>query len=278
MAPKAVTFDMWLTLIWDTKELEEYRKLRRIINFHRLTKRMGTKGTIKEKITYNSIRLAMEELSVKVRDIYRKGLDLSPEDRGRMLFELLGVKFDRSEAESVYFEAGRTLSNSGYYSKYPNLNPEARPTFEALKREFPSVKIGLISNAARSSKTYRRMFHNFGVSDFFDHLTISCEVGYLKPRKEIFESALKSLDVAPEEALHVGDLFEADVSGAASVGMNSLLYTGLWHKYAEYMNPGERIPVGFKPKNGAIAEEISNLKQVVGVAKRLSNRQQAYSM
>ncbi|MGA2874581.1 MAG: HAD family hydrolase [Nitrososphaerales archaeon] len=269
MTLKAVTFDMWLTLIWDTKELEEYRRLRRIINFHRLTRRMGTKGRTKEKITYNSIRLAMEELSVYVGKMYKKGLDVSPEDRGRMLFELLGVKFDRSEAESVYEEAGRTLSDSGYYTRYPKLNPEVKPTLKALKKEFPAMKIGLISNAARSAKTYRRMFRSYGISSYFDHLTISCEIGYLKPRKEIFESALKSLNVSPEETLHVGDLFEADVQGAASVGMHSLLYTGLWHKYSEYMNPGERIPKDFKTKNNVTAREISRMNEVVEIAKKI---------
>ena len=269
MTLKAVTFDMWLTLIWDSKELEEYRQLRRIINFHRLTKRMGAKGAIGEKITYNSIRLAMEELSVRVSSIYKKGLDLSPETRGRMLFELLGVNFDDSDAADLYGISGRTLSNSGYYSKYPNLNPEAKPTLAALKREFPNLKIGLISNAARSARTYRRMFRHFGISPYFDHLTISCEVGYLKPRKEIFESALRSLDVSPDETLHIGDLFAADVAGAADVGINSLLYTGLWHKYAEYMNPGERIPPGFKPKNGVAAKEISTLQEAVREAKSI---------
>ncbi len=265
---KAVTFDMWLTLIWDSKELEEYRKLRRIINFHRLTTRVGA-GSTKGKITYNSIRLGMEELSVKVEKLYKKGLDVSPEDRGRMLFELLGVKFDRSEAERVYYEAGRTLSNSGYYSRYPNLNPEAIPTLRALKNKYPNLKLGLVSNAARSSNTYRRMFRSFGISSYFDSLTISCEVGFLKPRREIFESALRSLNVKPHEALHVGDLFDADVKGAASVGMHSALYTGLWHKYAEYMNPGERIPQGFKTKPSVTTTEISKLTEVVPMVKEL---------
>lgn len=269
MTLKAVTFDLWLTLIWDSKELEEYRRLRRIINFHRLAKRVGSRGTIKEKITYNSVRLALEELSIKVRALYEKGLDISPEDRGRMLFEILGVKFKKSEAENVYLEAGRTLSDSGYRSKYPSLNPEAIPTLISLKKRFPNMKIGLISNAARSEKTYRRMFRHFGILSYFDYLTISCEVGFLKPRKEIFEFALRRLNVDANESLHVGDLFEADIVGATSIGMNSLLYKGLWHKYAEYMNPGERIPEKFERKKGILTGEISNLKEVVDVAGRL---------
>lgn len=260
---------MWLTLIWDRRELEEYRQLRRIINFHRLTKRMGSRGTISERVSYNSIRLAMEKLSVKVEQVYKNGLDISPETRGRMLFELLGTKFDRSEAENVYNEAGKTLSDSGYYKRYPHLNSEALPTLIKLKREFPKIKIGLISNAARSAITYRRMFRSFGISSYFDHLTISCEVGYLKPRKEIFESALDSLHVSASEAMHVGDLFEADVKGATSVGMHSLLYTGLWHKYSEYVHPLERIPKDFNPRHKVRTGEISDLRDVVAMVRKL---------
>ena len=230
---------------------------------------MGTRGTIEEKVSYNSIRLAMEKLSVKVEDVYKKGFDLSPEDRGKMLFDLLGLKFDHSEEERVYAEAGRTLSDSGYYKKYPNLNSEALPTLKKLRKEFPEIKIGLISNAARSARTYRRMFHTFGISSYFDHLTISCEVGYLKPRKEIFESALKSLKVSASDAVHVGDLFEADVEGATSAGMHALLYTGLWHKYSEYIHPFERIPKDFKPKKNVTAGEISDLREVLEKVRKL---------
>ena len=265
-----MTFDLWLTLIWDSEELEEYRKLRRIINFHRLTKRLGSRSPTSEKISYNVIRLAMEQLSMKVKKIYEQGFDVSSEDRGRMLFDLLGIKLAREEAQEVYEEAGKTLSNSGYCSRYPNLSPEVKPALKALRESFPDLKVGLISNAARSTKTYWRMFRSFGIADYFDSLTISSEVGFLKPRREIFESSLKSLNVEPHEVLHVGDLFKADVVGATSSGMNAALYTGLWHKYAQYMNPGERIPKDFKIDNDRLlVKEISNLGEVIELVHKL---------
>ena len=243
--------------------------LRRLINFHRFVKRVGTLGAAgafsgkNGGVNFNSIRLAMEKLSVKVKAAYELGLDLSPEERGRMLFKMLGVKFSESEKDLIYRQAGRILSNSGYYSKYPHLNPEARPALKALRSRFPDIKIGLVSNAARSEKTYRRMLEALGVARYFDAFTISCEVGFLKPRREIFEAALKRLSAKPSETIHVGDLFRADVVGAVDAGINAALYTGLWHRYAPYMEAGEHIPRNFNSRKGLIVKEVSKLGEIV---------------
>lgn len=260
---RAVTFDLWLTLIWDSKELEEYRRLRRILNFHRFVNRVGSRGKRYSRFDFNSIRLATERVGVKINEIYDNGRDISPEERGRMMFEILGVKFPGSDTKELELEAGRILSDAGYYRRYPHFNREAGPVLRQLSQR--RIKIGLISNAARSSRTYRRMLNSFGVGKYFDSLTISCEVGYLKPARQIFRDSLEKLSVEPHEALHVGDLFKADVMGAVSYGMNAAHYTGLWHKYAQYMNPGEHMPEGFKIPERRVVREITSLRQVISI-------------
>ena len=84
------------------KRARRIQEIRRIINFHRLTRRVGYKGKDRgeDHLQFNTARNG--RAFCQVGKMYKKGLDVSPEDRGRMLFELLGVKFDRSEAESVY--------------------------------------------------------------------------------------------------------------------------------------------------------------------------------
>jgi HAD superfamily hydrolase (TIGR01509 family) len=268
MPIRAITFDLWLTLIWDSKELEEYRRLRRLINFGRFTSKVSSNGTGPNRIAFDEIRVAMETMSTRVKRLYEQGYDVSPGDRGRMLFKLLKINVPKQDSEDIYERAGKILSNAGYFSKYPNINPEALPTFKLLKERFPDLKIGLVSNAARSSETYRRMFSRFGLEKYFDGFIISCEVGFLKPRKEIFEKALSLLGVKPKEALHVGDLFRADVIGAVSAGMHACLYTGLWHRYAQYMNPGEHLPQNFKSRT--LVEEISRLQDSAKVAQRVA--------
>jgi putative hydrolase of the HAD superfamily len=271
---RAVTFDLWLTLIWDTEELNEYWRLRRLVNLHRFVSRRSTRlgHEGEEKLGFNSVRLALEELAVKVDEINEKGLDVSPKERGRMLFEILGVR-PVEKSDELAERAGRILSNAGYGSKYPLLNPESKPVLEHLRRTFPRLKIGLISNAARSLPTYRRMLERFGIAQYFDTLTISCEVGYLKPRREIFEVTLQSLGVRPREVIHVGDLFRADVVGANSAGMNAALYTGLWHRYGEHHRSiPEHIPNDYRPRDSLFALEIPSLRDVQSLIRLADSR------
>lgn len=275
MTIKAVTFDLWYTLIWDNEELEEYRKLRRLINFHRFAKKYN--ATLEDGVDnfgFNEVRLALERVSLKTKKLYEQGYDVHPSDRGRMLFELLKIKVPKDEKNQVYERAGRILSDSGYYKKYPNVNPEAKPTMTALKELYPHLKIGLISNAARSARTYSRTLKVLGIGNYFDNLTISCEVGYLKPKKEIFASALSALKVKPVECLHIGDLFGADVVGATEYGMNAALYTGLWKKYSETKDPlpiHDHLPRGYRAPKGLLVREIGNLKDCLKMIKEISN-------
>lgn len=273
MPLKALTLDLWLTLVWDSKELEEYRRLRRIVNFYRFVNRTHKSGGIKvdAPFRFNDARLAMEALSKKAEEYYSRGRDLHPTERGRMLFDGLGIKVAEDDASRIYKIAGTVLSNSGYMRRLPRLNPEAKPALEAFRKTFPDLRIALVSNAARSAETYRRILNSLGIGKYFDHFVISSEVGYLKPRKEIFQYALKLLDVRPHEALHIGDLFKADVVGAVSCGMNACLYSGLWHKYAQYENPGEHLPKDFKPRSSkTIVREIRHLKDALRVGKQIT--------
>jgi HAD superfamily hydrolase (TIGR01509 family) len=278
MTLKALTLDLWLTLIWDSKELEEYRRLRRLVNFYRFVNKIDRNRGIKlqSSFKFNDIRLAIETLSKKFEEYYERGEDPHPRERGRMLFELLKIKVKDNHKDQIYKSAGKVLSNSGYMRKLPHLNPEAKPTIRAFRKVYPELKIALISNAARSTETYKRTLNTLGIGSYFDHFVISCEVGYLKPRKEIFRQALNLLDVEPQEVLHVGDLFRADIIGAVSCGMNACLYSGLWSKYTQLQKggdmptwAGEHIPRNFKTSKGVIVKEIERLQDALTVAKMI---------
>lgn len=100
----------------------------------------------------------------------------------------------------------------------PELYPDAEPTLGRLKRE--GYSLGLVSNApAEATETVAAL----GLSKYLDSVTVSGVVGYSKPNPEIFRIALKALSVGPEEAVHVGDLYEADVRGARNAGIEGVL-------------------------------------------------------
>lgn len=112
-------------------------------------------------------------------------------------------------------------------------------------------KLACVTNRAFSGRGFQAELDEHGLTGLFDALSVSCDVGYMKPHQEIFQHALDLLDVAPDEAVMVGDSLRADVEGARALGM-----TGVWRKYAR--SP-ERID-GIEP-DFAVDElrEIPNL-------------------
>jgi putative hydrolase of the HAD superfamily len=79
-------------------------------------------------------------------------------------------------------------------------------------------RLAICSNFTHAPMAHR-VIAAAGLAPHLDAVVISEEVGVRKPRREIFEATLARLGVAPAEALHVGDNLEADVSGAAALGM-----------------------------------------------------------
>ncbi len=77
-------------------------------------------------------------------------------------------------------------------------------------------RIGVISNALTDARAY--VEETAGIGDAFDHLTISAEVGVVKPDERIYRLALDALRMAPNEAVFVDD-FLHNVEAARAVGM-----------------------------------------------------------
>ncbi len=61
-----------------------------------------------------------------------------------------------------------------------------------------------------------------GLSDYLQGAFSSADVGVKKPHPRMFEAPLNLTNVAPEEAVHVGDHLVDDVRGAGDVGMHSV--------------------------------------------------------
>jgi len=98
------------------------------------------------------------------------------------------------------------------------LYPDAEPTLERLVGD--GYALGLISNApADTSRAVRAL----GLTKYLGTIVISGVVGYTKPHPEIFRIALRETGVDASEAVHVGDLYEADVIGARNAGMEGIL-------------------------------------------------------
>jgi len=84
----------------------------------------------------------------------------------------------------------------------------------------PTMKTGMISNAWDDLRAY---LAREKITDAFDTIVISAEVGRAKPDPEIYRLALEQAQVEPHEALFVDDV-QANIEGCERVGMRGILF------------------------------------------------------
>lgn len=96
--------------------------------------------------------------------------------------------------------------------------PETREILESLRSM--EYRLGVISN---NSDDIHRTLGAHDLARYFDHVTYSQEVRAEKPDPALFRLALDRAECDPSEAVHVGDIYEADVVGARAVGIFPVL-------------------------------------------------------
>ena len=97
----------------------------------------------------------------------------------------------------------------------------ARALLETLRGH--GIKTGVVANAwPEPGRLLRADAEAFGLADVLDVLVASDDVGARKPAPEIFLHACRKLAVEPEAVVFVGDGLEADVQGAANMGMTTV--------------------------------------------------------
>jgi HAD superfamily hydrolase (TIGR01549 family) len=106
------------------------------------------------------------------------------------------------------------------WSSYYTLAASTHALLEALRSR--GLKLAVVSNTASPQWLLEPVFERQGLADRVDAILLSSEVGKRKPHPAIFEAALAALGVGASEAIHVGDRLEADVVGAARVGIRTV--------------------------------------------------------
>ena len=80
-------------------------------------------------------------------------------------------------------------------------------------------RVSVISN---SDGRVEEQLHNLGMRGYFERVYDSRVVGIEKPQPGIYEMALNDLELQPEEAVFVGDMFHIDIWGANRAGIPGL--------------------------------------------------------
>jgi putative hydrolase of the HAD superfamily len=124
-----------------------------------------------------------------------------------------------------------------------------------LRRLARTHRLAVVSNFDYSP-TALSILEAAGVRDLFAAIVVSDQVGWRKPRPDIFRHALEATGAEAARTLFVGDKAELDVVGAHQVGMD-----------AAWINPDrESLPPGVKPPEYEI-RDLAELEQIVGAAR-----------
>ncbi len=109
------------------------------------------------------------------------------------------------------------VENTRNSANWDQILPGTRDTLERISQRF---RIAVISNADGRIKD---VLSRCGIADCFESITDSGIVGVEKPRREIFEAALRAMRARADESLYVGDVYSVDCIGARNTGMDAVL-------------------------------------------------------
>jgi putative hydrolase of the HAD superfamily len=134
--------------------------------------------------------------------------------------EVAIVTFDRAEVLPQFadFDAFFATLFEYFATAAPwELYSDTVTTLETLRSA--QIPLGILSNF---DSRLHRVLPALGLSDYFQSVTISTEVGAAKPDPVIFQGALAKHGCAAAEAWHIGDSLDEDYRAAMAAGLKAI--------------------------------------------------------
>jgi len=208
---RAVTFDLWNTILCD-RDYGDYR-------IDLLTRTLNEEGFARDR---HIVEVEYSSTIDFFNEVWRKERRHMPVTKlTEFILNRLDVHLPAEVKSSLVKDFKTAIFNDP-----PPLVKDAKRVLESLHGRYG---IGLISNSGVTpGRNLRQVLNNHKVLQYFSCTVFSDEVGYHKPHPIIFRKAIGKLQVEASDAIHVGDILEADVVGAKAVGMKAV-----WFNMAE---------------------------------------------
>ena len=207
---RALTFDYWDTL-YEGGALPERVALRR-------TAVGALLGAYGQALPEEQLRTLYEESGREAERWWsEEHRGYTTNDRLRWILERAAVK-PRDGCEHV--AAAADAVDNALLILPPAMLAGAWRMLRTLRRHYT---LAVISDTGfASGRAQDRLLEKDGARGFFGATIYSMDVGHAKPRPEIFQTAVSTLGVAPDEILHVGDNERTDVRGALAAGFRAI--------------------------------------------------------
>ena len=213
---KAVTFDLWETLLFEKDGASAERTSARCRKLAHALNRFEALVSIEQ------VEDALNKTISSLLKEWNKNKDVTHMDQIQLFLENLPKRSVMPKTKLI-----KDLSSayvSPFFEVPPYLNPDAHTTLKWLKERHN--RIGLICNTGLTPGTaLRRFLSEQKVSDHFDLMVFSDEVGIRKPDRRIFQLVAKKMKMEPCEVVHIGDNLKADVYGAKNAGFKAIHFS-----------------------------------------------------
>ena len=219
MRIKAITFDLWDTVIRDDSDeakraargLPSKREARRSLSHALFEAQTGVAREVFD-LAYDTMESAFNHVW------HEQHVTWTVAERLQVLASAFRCRLPEAERNTLV-------------RKIEEMEVEVPPdpvegiedAIAELAARFP---LAVVSDAIYSpGRCLRRWLEMHGLLDAFRAFAFSDEVGHSKPHRSMFAQVAAELDVAIDEMLHIGDRDHNDIKGPQALGMKAVLFT-----------------------------------------------------
>jgi putative hydrolase of the HAD superfamily len=210
---KAVTFDLWETLLFEKNGWNSRRTNARCESIAQTLDKLGV------KIPVEHLALAFKKMTSWLEGVWEMNNEVTHLDQIRFI-----IKTASKGSITIKEEWIDDLSSayvSPFFKVTPYLNPDASKVLQWL--EDRNKLMGLMCNTGLTPGFgLRKFLAREGLAEYFDLMLFSDEVGIRKPNSKMFQIAAQRLKVKPCEIVHIGDNLKSDVWGARNAGFKAI--------------------------------------------------------
>ena len=219
MAIRAITFDLWDTVIRDDSDeakraargLPSKREARRAHSHALFEGRTGVTKPVFD-LVYDTMESAFNHVW------HEQHVTWTVDERLEVLEAALRCPLPKDERAALV----RTLEEMEV-DVPPDPVEGIGDAIAELAARFP---LAVVSDAIYSpGRCLRRWLEMHGLLDCFGAFAFSDEVGHSKPHRSMFAHVAAELGVAVDEMLHIGDRDHNDIKGPHALGMKAVLFT-----------------------------------------------------
>ncbi|MCG8183540.1 YjjG family noncanonical pyrimidine nucleotidase [Tenacibaculum piscium] len=124
-----------------------------------------------------------------------------------------------------------TTISDKYIAYLPTYNHLFEGTIEVLDYLKQKYHLHIITNGFDEVQNLK--LQKSGIASYFQEIITSQSIGLKKPNPKVFEFALNKANTIPQNALMIGDSYEADILGALNSGMLAIHFA---NEHQEYQN------------------------------------------